>query len=153
MFLPYGLKFKSIGFNRIEKMIGLTNDKIIFEIDDDVLMNYYDLNYNGKPGVISLLRPLSQLTKEIEHNGKKFVPIVKVYMGIFDGEEREPDIIKNDFEFITLHWDETNESFGGHIDYDLKNIKFWEFGIIQKLAEWHFDIYDFIGRGLAEPIK
>ena len=69
------------------------------------------LNDEFKP----ILRPLSDLTKEIEVNGEKFVPI-----------DRLEDFI--DFE----------------LGYE--RVDYWK---IQKMFEWHFDVFGLIKKGLA----
>lgn len=76
------------------------------------------LNY-AKP----ILRPLSDLTKEIEVNGEKFVPI-EYFLGD-DG-----DNILNAFNHN-------------------KNSDVIEYVLVLKLLEWHFDIYGLIEKGLA----
>ncbi len=83
-----------------------------------------------------LLHPLSDLTKEIEVNGNKFVPInelKKDYSGFFFESNPEISIkIKNTAMYISLAW--TNE-------------------IQQKLLLWHFDIFGLIDAGLAVDIN
>ncbi len=64
----YGLKLETFVFEKkIETMIGLYPDSILTENDE------YSLS-QVKP----ILRPLSDLTKEIEVNGKKIIPIVEL---------------------------------------------------------------------------
>ena len=95
----------------------------------------YDQHYKtvtSKP----ILHPLSDLTKEIEHKGEKFVPIT---------------ILKemNDGDYIYI------SEFGVSIDngyaagYNL-NIAFT---FIQKLIEWHFDIAGLIEKGEAIDVN
>ena len=76
-----------------------------------------------------ILRPLSDLTKEIEVNGEKFLPL------------DELAIIE---EVVCLQY--STEFFETSIKY-LPN---W---IIEKLLEWHFDIYELIEKGLAIDIN
>jgi len=63
-YLPYGLKCE-VGQGGIRRMIAETIMTESFIGIDDVLL------YAHKP----ILRPLSDLTKEIEHNGENFVPL------------------------------------------------------------------------------
>ncbi len=74
------------------------------------------------------LHPLSDLTKEIEHNGERFVPIEewteKYYTLDFDKQMKN---IISDSRWIN------------HVDYLL----------IQILHEHHFDTFDLIEHGLA----
>lgn len=74
------------------------------------------------------LRPLSDLTKEIEVNGEKFVPID--YNAF---KHSKSDIIEFQNKFI--------------------HYKGMKFGIIERLLEWHFDIYGLIEKGLAIDIN
>ena len=79
-------------------------------------------------GIKPLLRQLSQLTEEIEIDGERFVPIKRL---------NELNIDPN-FDPVVLN--------DGTINYDpLKEY--------QLLFKWHFDIFNLIGQGLAEPIK
>ncbi len=78
-----------------------------------------------------LLHPLSDLTKEIEHNGGKFVPMEKLKLKKCDSGEQ---LSQYYFEFkpqwasLYLHH-------------------------IQKLFEWHFDVAGLIEAGLAIDIN
>lgn len=87
-----------------------------------------DVSEYAKP----ILRPLSELTKEIEVNGEKFVPI-----------ERFNKIRK---------WEGSPLAMTEHIVHNVKehNLPTW---ITQKLLEWHFDIYGLIEKGLAIDIN
>jgi len=73
-----------------------------------------------------ILRPLSDLTKEIEHNGEKFVPAAKM---ITHG-------------FHNSFWYEL-EKFDYRYLYAMD---------LDKLLEWHFDIFSLIESGLAISI-
>jgi hypothetical protein len=88
-YLPYGLKveylFTTINGDVEERkalLIGINIRKEYFDIqleridkNGKLLINTF--NENGK-NIKPILRPLSDLTKEIEVNGEKFVPIVKL---------------------------------------------------------------------------
>ncbi len=69
----------------------------------------------GKP----LLRPLSDLTKEIEHNGEKFVPI-----------ERMEELSSEYFDF-------------------LKHPLCYPYDLFIMLLEWHFDVFGLLNNELA----
>jgi hypothetical protein len=64
-----------------------------------------------------ILRPFSDITKEIEVNGEKFVPSEKIGIHLFD------------YDFMYIYRKETN------------GIPFW---VVQKLLEWNFDLYGLI---------
>lgn len=83
-----------------------------------------------------LLRPLSDLTKEIEHNGNKFVPI---------------DILGEDFGEIELN--RTNENRSFYVDFESYK-RFDDFYMIyNKLFEWHFDVFGLIETSQAVNIN
>jgi hypothetical protein len=126
-YLPYGLK---LYFEYTNKVGEITN---IYNIDEDVKlsMDYRDEEHIWmfKP----ILRPLSQLTEEIEHNGEMFEPLERL---------KCPEL--------------------GHVDYISNEREYWikkhehqnwldpiPYGLIQLLLKWHFDIYGLIELGLA----
>ena len=80
------------------------------------------LNY-AKP----ILRPLSDLTKEIEVNGDKFIPHIKL--------GGRPNLKDYDIEYLS------------------KNIDNMSYGLVSKLIEWHFDVFGLIQKGLAIDIN
>ena len=71
-----------------------------------------------------ILRPLSDLTKEIEVNGEKFVPIDEI-------AEIEEVVCTYSIEFF---------------ETSIKYLPNW---ITEKLLEWHFDIHGLIENDLA----
>jgi len=72
-----------------------------------------------------ILRPLSDLTKEIEHNGLKFVPSI---------------ILKECYG----HSVQIAES-----KYLITPIQLESYTLVSQLFEWHFDIFGLIEKGLA----
>lgn len=85
-----------------------------------------------------ILRPLSDLTKEIEHNGEKFVPVNKI-LEIFGKSLKH---LSTEYQVKALH------------SFELEVItKELPYRYIQKLIEWHFDIYGLIPAGLAIDIN
>lgn len=71
-----------------------------------------------------ILRPLSDLTKEVEHNGERFVPNDKLL-----------------------------EFYGEEIDNYSLPLKLNSYILIQQLFEWHFDVFGLIEKGLAIDIN
>lgn len=108
-YLPYGLKYKDIpkGFDGIREL--------------DIQTFNWCLE-NGKP----ILHPLSDLTKEIEINGEKFVPVVEIMK------------IKDNGDWLGVQHKKIEEN---------------PFYVVKKLQEWHFDIDDLIGKKLAIDIN
>ena len=100
-----------------------------------------------------ILRNLSDLTKEIEHNGERFVPIVELLKLKFPDRPKEGAYSKIEFE--TEGWPRAFYTFSAAHDiiihtFDLKNEPFW---IIQKLYEWKFDLHGLIDAGLAVDVN
>ena len=92
---------------------------------------------NGKYRNLKLyLRPLSQLTEEIKHNGERFVPTE-----LLDSDDYPIDFfVDTEFEYM-VDW----------INHCQKNhhILFMPWGLINQLTEWHFDVFGLIEKGLA----
>lgn len=87
------------------------------------------------------LHPLSDLTKEIEHNGEKFVPIdiLRVRFGrLIDGIYVSPDYASLRFQHHNMR-----------CFIDLRDTT----EILNKLFEWHFDVFGLIEKGLAIDIN
>lgn len=89
---------------------------------------------------LPIVRPLSDLIKEITHNGENFVPLVK-YMTEWFGEPCE--------DFNELEMCDIELSF-------LDHLKFYEMRTQQELEflyEHQFDVFDWIKDGLAIDIN
>ena len=85
------------------------------------------VNERGKP----ILRPLSDLTKEIKHKGERFVPISEIVnhpLSYYDYKEDALISIQNYFN----------------------QVRWWT---IQYLIEWHFDIAGLIEKGEAIDVN
>lgn len=127
-YLPYGLKLQYVVRDKVEKT-GIINS--ISHNEDEThptrisISSMYDEEHIWmfKP----ILRPLSDLTKEIEVDGKKFVPIY-----IIDK--------RNNLSVL-----ETTK------DADLIDcLSYW---VINYLLEWHFDVFGLIENDLAVDIN
>jgi hypothetical protein len=131
-YLPYGLKAQDL---RTKEVRAVT---LLHFTYDNETVGHNHLIYDGLmlSKHLPILRPLSDLTKEIEVNGDKFVPI-------------------DWFEH-----DSVSDYFDGNIwvkflfeDGKCGDLDFIPYGMIQKLLEWHFDIYGLIDAGLAIDIN
>ena len=100
--LPYGLKCKELGLNEIFTL----NPKLYSLIE---LLNWSNVYQ-------PLLRPLSDLTKEIEHKGEKFVPIIELAKVAFTNSRFSFELSEGLDKFV---W----------IDDDWNNFKFYFEGI------------------------
>jgi hypothetical protein len=128
-YLPYGLKFKT-DFDHIRyQMTGLD---IIRSV---VTLKAINNAKNSKKIAIKklgsnkpILRPLSDLTKEIEVNGERFVPKDILFRGDKSWVHFKRAMIKN-----AIHCE--------------------PYYIVEQLLEWHFDVFNLIPNGLAEELK
>lgn len=111
--------------NQKVKIIGF-KDQTYF-IENGSRYAYADIQ-DCKP----ILRPLSDLTKEIDVNGEKFVPIEKV-----QDWNTSIDFAK---EFKALLEDERWLSTTSYL-------------LVELLFEWHFDVFGLIEKGLAIDIN
>lgn len=126
-----------------------------------------------------ILRLLSDLTKEIEINGEKFVPIIELFkmrtQHLSDSIDKY--YIENDTAILKLQENaypdgEMSYCHFFEIDIEPEAVNFslateyykidtdgiWkeefgfvgnEFNMLQKLYEWHFDVFGLIEKGLA----
>ena len=110
------------GFKAYDKS-AITGKGYEREIKASNIMVFIDNDINAKP----ILRPLSDLIKEIECNGNKFTPNNHPRFKIFINED---------------------------MDWFIDNCPFFvDYGQVQKLFEWHFDVFGLIDKGLAIDIN
>jgi hypothetical protein len=128
-YLPFGLKIMYFGKQR-KMNAGNGSSKNWIGITATIQRQ----GENCKP----ILRPLSDLTKEIEVGGERFVPI-KEFMILYGGctTEKGKPIFESDFITNIMY------SYYGSLSY----------GVIEKLFEWHFDVFGLIEQGLAININ
>lgn len=136
-YLPYEL---NVSYEKKTLLGKLVNDKIstIGTIDctkylawtyDGKFLSQFDIVGKGfnMDEIKPILRPLSDLTKEVEIRGKVFVPIIKI------GFENKKDI-------------------ANFLIFTIKNLHV-PYCEMQKLLEWHFDIFGLIESNLAIDIN
>ena len=97
-------------------------------------------NFIKEEGHRLILHPLSDLTKEIEHKGEKFVPIEKLREAIGGGWCR---LYESAIEHMQ-EWD---------IDTLKDKIKYLPFEFIQLFISWYFDVADLISKGEAIDVN
>lgn len=132
MSLPYGLKAKKSN-DHIVKIKGIDtngNSSIYYYWNANGISEFvFDLDF--KP----ILRPLTDLTKGIAHNGKRLIPILKLL------EANSFDINENPLGLI--------EKYKGiYFDTDLLSLS-----DALLLIEWHFDICGLIDTGEAIDVN
>jgi hypothetical protein len=95
---------------------------------------------SGKP----ILRPMSDLAKEITVNGQTFVPIEWFEIG---------DDVNNckEYDHGNRKLCRSLESLSNNVF--INDIDYLPHGVIEKLFEWHFDIYGLIEQCLAIDIN
>ena len=83
--------------------------------------------------------PLSDLTKEIEHKGEKFVPIINIAKTMYPNHEWS--LSKNGTYAITR--ENTFEYDYGYDCFLMNNsAQMPQITYLLKLLEWHFDLFD-----------
>lgn len=88
-----------------------------------------------------ILRTLTELTKEIEVNGEKFIPINKIKK-----EDSDFYLVEDDDYIIR-----EKKPMGGWAGYmNTNSLPFW---LTNLLFEWHFDVFGLIEKGLAIDIN
>lgn len=142
--LPDGLKCKEVDLNEI------------FNFSTRIynLMSILNWNNSYQP----ILRPLSDLTKEIEHNGEKFIPaleLIKLEEKYNNWKDIAPTI-PYDIKII-------NKPFGKVLKVSkvehwviylsLNEIERAKYYIVSQLIKWKFDIANLIPKGEAIDIN
>lgn len=113
---------------------------------------------HGKP----LLRPMSDITKEIIHEGERFVPIVELAHIIEPGDNWQVyrdgagDIVEyeDDDEKCIAHLRYSSDCFELNVGDDTETITMPEtIAFFDKLNEWMFDYRGLISAGLAIDVN
>ena len=140
-YLPYQLKIKGNTHGEVRILSGLVNETI-YIVGGQNKVAWCDI-FDIKP----ILHPISDLTKEIEINEVKFTPVLELTANPeFNAHE---SIIYT--AFITEYAD------GVALNFKTKESEYLDVmyihDAIQKLFEWHFDVYQLIEYNLAIDIN
>jgi len=118
------------------------------------------MHYCGLTSFKPILRPLSDLTREIEHNGGKFMPIVelaKIGIPYKIDAVLFTEVIEDTY---ALHYESKDEEYVFGFDKDgfyhkcvMPLHALNQLQLFQKLYEWHFDIHGLIEQGDAIDIN
>jgi len=122
-YLPYGLKILRPDNKTILEMVGLIGSSIVFHEESGDTYGF--IGKHNKP----ILHPLSDLTKEIEVNGERFVPKARL-----------------DQSCLTLFYPTERLT-------EIHGIMSAPYVIIINLHKWHFDVFGLIEQGLAVDIN
>ena len=160
-YLPYKLNvviYEGWPAECIKTLMGISFVKIL-----TIRVNHYNTTTQARRFKL-ILRPLSDSTKEIEVNGKKFVPMVEL-----------SKIIHNNTKLVTYSVMDNLGYYGILCDWGInfetnliyyQEIKSWyvkvngkvctqydTYNLFQKLFEWHFDVFNLIPEGLAVDVN
>ena len=138
-YLPYGVKMILLENNReVDLSPGFVNPVLCYP-------SHYKL----------LLRPLSALTTEIEYNGERFVPMLM----LVDPDKTDWGKMKavqyNPFKGIwpdKIYYKVEHSELGEVITINPLNPLVLPYHLVQKLLEWHFDLFGLLDSGDALPI-
>jgi len=131
-YLPYGVKVDLTRKNYERKNVKLFGSVFGY---NETTKEYWILKEGVTYAIEHIkpnLRPLSDLTKEIEENGEKFVPLNEILNCEYYGS--------SDLKYMVL-----NNNF-----YSIKGLGYETF---QKLLEWKFDVFGLIEKGEAIDIN
>ena len=164
MSLPYGLMLfqEDLSGGRIFPLLGINQMHGYGIFTGDV----GDYNWSYFEGFKPILRPLSDLTKEIIHNGNTFIPIVeicklsetvikvlrlksKTMICGFDFVNDEGEVLRFGYHYNSHHFQlsDANSSF------IVNETILYQLEMFQKLIEWHFDIAGLIEKGEAIDVN
>lgn len=155
------LKHLAIAFANNQKVLYYDDERELNQIcrivelrEDELTISngeyQYDVDFND---VRLILHLLSDLTKEIKVNGDEFVPIsclLKIEFSTQDKKGKYSEIhINTDGYPCAMFKYQAGRSITIYTNFIL-NEKYW---IIEKLLEWHFDVFGLIEQGLAIDIN
>jgi len=130
MSLPSGLKIQCQSSNKYNRnilnyydLIGISRNEYTCELN---LIYHFNID-----AVKPVLHPPSDLTKEIDHGGERFIPIERLGW-LYDFDSDTTCQIRM---YINQGW--------------TSNITELPFDLVSQLIEWHFDIANLIEKGEA----
>lgn len=157
-YLPYGVKCEILNYKSdyVGEQYGIITGYYWYAGEPHYM--FKDRNVAGKDSTLfkPFLRPLSQLTQEIEHNGEKFTPIVELLKIKYkDKLVEDKNSRYNDIEYsnegYARAWFKIRAQLNIMIpDFNIDQLPYFLF---QKLIEWHFDVFGLIDKGLAVELK
>jgi hypothetical protein len=115
----------------------------------------YEDHPNEKTEFKPILRPMTDLTKEIEIGGEKIITIEKLrelFLETVEYKDGDTSLSR------TLIYDDGFKVHSQDYHYSCDGIEegyedVSDFEIYQKLFEWHFDVFGLIEKGLAVDIN
>lgn len=147
VYLPWNLRCELPSYTGI--LYSLQSNSVAdFLIEEDGFD--YALSPNYYLGEIKpILRPLSDLNKEIEVCGKKFVPLDILFP--YDDLEYVTYSSKPGELTLSVTYKMMGEVFTDLV-VSRNSIDNCDYGVVSRMAEWHFDLFGLIDRGLAVSV-
>lgn len=145
-YLPYKLECKLLNFkcDYVGEPYGYANG--YYFINEELYVTFKDRSTAGKSvsNFQPILRPLSDLTKQIDVDGNRFVPIYRIIKQF-----------STEYHFRDSGMLMSLESLDDTILMFINNEIAPEchIGIFRVLSKWHFDVFGLIQRGLAIDIN
>ena len=134
-YLPYNVKMFANGFLGTLQTMNIDNTtQSGYKIRVSCSDWWENNNIDGKI-YKPILRPISDLTKEIEVNGEQTTPIDWIWDNV-----KHIDYF---FDYGYLMVEECN----------IENIEMYPYNVIKQLLSWHFDVFGLIQSGLAIDIN
>ena len=167
-YFAYGLKCEILNYkcDYVGEKYGIINGYYFYAGEPHY--TFKTREESGKRGdlIKPILRPLSDLIKEIEFGGEKFIPIerlldIKTKIDWSYSDYLKVDKTVNEYR-VTFNTNERKPWFGYRSDKNFffsldlyGNIKHVEnqLELFEKMFEWGFDVNDLIGKGLAVDIN
>ena len=137
-YFPYGLKVTFEGDDCTHEVVGLS----IASKGVELISPFGDYGRADIEDCRLILRPLSDIHKEIVHNGKKFIPIRELESIRKSLDIYKPLNLDYPIEIIleTENYSQDIDLYDGYL-------------VVQKLIEWNFDINSLIEKELAIDIN
>jgi len=153
LYIPYKPNVIEIKYKHKWKVNGIVDNNLLFK-DRSGMLDISEIKL--------ILKPISYLTKEIEFNGEKFIPILKLHEYIYELNNYDYSQISDiviDKTFLGISFKEAGENMffeftGTSFLYQNKDtnkicMNDFDFKLIQKLAEWGLDYFNLIPQNLA----
>lgn len=123
---------------KIKGIVGDTEVELTYLGED--MITVFDSKFNNVEDIgierfKPYLHPLSDLTKEIEHNDSQFIPFTTI-MRLSKNDNFKYSLT---FAFIRMLKLDIEQGNRRDLINDLNNAPHW---VIQKLFEWHFNVFN-----------
>ena len=139
-YLPYGLKVTFEGDDLIHEVVGLS----IASKGVELISQFGDYGRANIKDCRLILRPICDLTKEIEHNGERFIPIMRIFGGDTYDHDYKYEIGIVEKPIVGKRIEISVKGLGSPvISFSISNIlnNPLYYSQWKELLEWHFDIF------------